>query len=166
MNIQQLSSQYTVRDLLPADAEAIYEVLKANTIFYKYHPPMATVEGILEDMKALPPRKSYADKHYIGFFRGDTLTAVMDLIEHYPQPGIALLGFFAMNAALQGHGIGTSIISDSLAYLAQLGFEKVRLGIDKGNPQSKAFWLKNGFTFTGEEYEGESSTILPMERML
>ena len=93
MNIQHLSSQYTVRDLLPADAEAIYEVLKANTLFYKYHPPMVTVEGIMEDMKALPPRKGYEDKHYIGFFRGDTLTAVMDLIEHYPQPGTALLRF-------------------------------------------------------------------------
>ena len=166
MNIQHLSSQYTVRDLLPADAEAIYEVLKANTLFYKYHPPMVTVEGIMEDMKALPPRKGYEEKHYIGFFRGDTLTAVMDLIEHYPQPGTALLGFFAMNAKLQGQGIGTTIISDSLSYLAQLGFEKVRLGIDKGNPQSKAFWLKNGFTLTREEYEGESSTLLPMERML
>ena len=76
MNVQHLSSQYTVRDLLPADAEAIYEVLKANTLFYKYHPPMVTVEGIMEDMKALPPRKGYEDKHYIGFFRGDTLTAL------------------------------------------------------------------------------------------
>lgn len=60
----------------------------------------------------------------------------MDLIEHYPQHGTALMGFFAMNAHLQGQGIETAIISDSITYLAQLGFEKVRLGIDNGNPQS------------------------------
>lgn len=166
MNIQQLSSRYNVRGLSPADAEMIYEVLKENTIFYKYHPPVVTVESVKEDMEALPPHKGYQDKHYIGFFQGDTLAAVMDLIEHYPQHGTALLGFFAMNAELQGQGIGTAIISDSLSYLAQLGFEKVRLGIDKGNPQSRAFWLKNGFALTGDEYESESSTILPMERML
>lgn len=71
-----------------------------------------------------------------------------------------------MNASWQGQGIGTAIISDSLAYLEQLGFRKVRLGIDKGNPQSKAFWLKNGFAFTGEEYESDGSTILVMERSL
>ena len=94
------------------------------------------------------------------------MAAVMDLIEHYPNPGTALLGFFAMNTNLQGQGIGTVIISDSIAYLSQVGFKKVRLGIDKGNPQSKAFWLKNGFTFTGEEYESDSSTILVMERTL
>lgn len=166
MKIQQLSNLYSVRDLLPIDAEMVYEVLKNNSIFYKYHPPMVTVESILEDMEALPPNKGYEDKHYVGFFQNDILVAVMDLIGHYPQQGTALLGFFAMNANLQGQGNGTAIISDSVTYLAQVGFEKVRLGIDKGNPQSKAFWLKNGFTFTGEEYESDGSTILVMERTL
>lgn len=166
MNIQFLSNQYTIRDLLPQDAEMVYEVLKKNTIFYEYHPPMVTVESILEDMEALPPNKGYEDKHYVGFFHVDTLVAVMDLIEHYPQHGTALMGFFAMNSNLQGQGVGTAIISDSIKYLAQLGFEKARLGIDKGNPQSKAFWLKNGFTFTGNEYESDGSTILVMERKI
>lgn len=144
----------------------IYEVLKANTIFYQFHPPMVTVESILEDMEALPPNKGYEDKHYIGFFGDGTLVAVMDLIERYPNPETALVGFFAMNANLQGQGIGTGIISDSIDYLAQVGFTRVRLGIDKGNPQSKAFWLKNGFAFTGEAYESDGSTILVMERTL
>jgi RimJ/RimL family protein N-acetyltransferase len=166
MNIQFLSNRYTIRDLLPQDAKMVCEVLKANTIFYKYHPPMVTVGSILEDMEALPPNKGYEDKHYIGFFCEDALVAVMDLIEDYPSPGTALLGFFAMNSNLQGQGIGTAIISDSVAYLAQVGFKKVRLGIDKGNPQSKAFWLKNVFAFTGEEYESDGSTILVMERKL
>lgn len=166
MNIQFLSNRYIIRALLPQDAAMVYEVLKKNTIFYKYHPPMVTVQSIFEDMEALPPDKGYEDKHYIGFFREDTLVAVMDLIEHYPKPGTALLGFFAMNTNWQGQGIGTEIISGSVAYLAQMGFQKVRLGIDKGNPQSKAFWLKNGFSFTGEEYDSDHSTILVMERKL
>ena len=166
MNIQFLSNRYTIRDLLPQDAEMVCEVLKKNTTFYKYHPPMVTIESILEDMEALPPNKEYEDKHYIGFFGEGALVAVMDLIEHYPNQETALLGFFAMNSDLQGQGIGTQIISDSVAYLAQVGFKKVRLGIDKGNPQSKAFWLKNGFGFTGEEYESDGSVILVMERKL
>lgn len=166
MDIQHLSNQYSVRDLLPVDAEMVYDALKNHTIFYEYHPPMVTVESIIEDMEALPPNKGYEDKHYMGFFRNDTLVAVMDLIEHYPRPGIGLIGFFAMNANLQGSGIGTAIISDSVAYFAELGFEKVRLGIDEGNPQSKAFWLKNGFVFTEEAYESDGSTILVMEKTL
>ena len=166
MDIQNFSSQYTVRVLLPTDAEMVCSVLKNNTIFYEYHPPTVTVESILEDMEALPPNKGYEDKHYIGFFQDDTLVAVMDLIENYPHPGTALFGFFAMNSNLQGNGIGTAIISDSVTYLAQLGFEKIRLGIDKGNPQSKAFWTKNGFVLTGEEFPNDFSSVFMMERKL
>lgn len=166
MEIQYLSSQYIVRDLFPTDAEMVYEALKNNTIFYKYHPPVVTVESILEDMEVLPPNKGYEDKHFIGFFQDDALVAVMDLIENYPHTGTALIGFFAMNSNLQGRGIGTSIISDSASYLAQLGFEKVRLGIDRGNPQSKAFWTKNGFNLTGEEYPNDFSSVYMMERKL
>lgn len=166
MDIQNLSSQYTVRDLHPEDAVMVYEVLKHNTIFYQYHPPMVTVESIVEDMVALPPNKGYEDKHFIGFFRNASLVAVMDLIENYPRLGTALIGFFAMNTDLQGNGIGTAIISESVNYLTLLGFEKVRLGIDKGNPQSKAFWTKNGFELTGEEFPNDFSSYFMMERTL
>lgn len=166
MNILSLSDQYYVRDLVPADAEMVCEALKGNTIFYQYHPPMVTVESILEDMAALPPNKSYEDKHYVGFFQGNTLVAVMDLIEHYPDAGTAMIGFFAMNSGLQGNGIGTGIISGCAACLARLKFTKLRLGIDEGNPQSKAFWTKNGFTLTGEVFPNDHSAYYMMERCL
>ena len=166
MKIQHLSKQYTVHDLLPADREVIYDALKNHTIFYKYHPPMVTVESILEDMEALPPNKGYEEKHYIGFFHNATLVAVMDFIENYPHPGTALIGFFAMNTKFQGKGIGTAIISDCVDSLTKQGFEKVRLGIDKGNPQSKAFWTKNGFELTGEEFSNDFSSKLIMERKI
>jgi len=32
-----------------------------------------------------------------------------------------------------------------------LGFKKVRLGVDKGNPQSYAFWVKNQFSEINED---------------
>ena len=166
MDVRKLSSQYTVRPLIPADAETVYEVLKGNTIFYQYHPPTVTVESILEDMAALPPGKGYDEKHYIGFFSGEELVAVMDLIENYPRSKTALIGFFAVNSGLHGNGIGSAIISDCINCLSEQGFTTIRLGIDKGNPQSRAFWCKNGFLPTGEEYAGDSSAILVLERPL
>ncbi len=166
MDIRKLSSRYDIRKLTPADAEAVYEALKGNAVFYRYHPPMVTVESILEDMAALPPGKGYDEKHYIGFFSGEDLVAVMDLIENYPRPQTALVGFFAVHSALHGRGLGSAIISDCTAYLTERGFTVIRLGIDRGNPQSRAFWLKNGFALTGEEYSDGASAILVMERML
>jgi len=45
-------------------------------------------------------------------------------------------------------------------------FCKVRLAVDRGNPQSKAFWEKNGFALMGEEFPHGDSAYLPMERAL
>lgn len=42
----------------------------------------------------------------------------------------------------------------------------MRLAVDRGNPQSKAFWEKNGFALMGEEFPHGDSAYLPMERAL
>jgi len=163
---EALSSAFHVRKLAYADLDDIFGLCCKNEIFYRFHPPVVTFESILEDMQALPPGKTYADKYYIGFFREDRLVAVMDLILDYPKAGIAFIGFFMMNMDFQGRGIGTLIIHQSLARLATLGYRSVQLGIDKGNPQSEAFWTKCGFVKTGRELPNEISAYVYMEHAL
>lgn len=46
-----------------------------------------------------------------------------------------------------------------------IGARLVRLGIDKGNPQSAAFWKKNGFAVIREVSSG-GRTVLVAERKL
>ncbi len=145
MEIKSLSNKYEVRRLDINDLDIIYDISCKNEIFYKYHPPFVTKESILEDMEALPPNKSFDDKYYIGFFENDLLVAYMDLILGYPTEEIAFIGVFMTNVQYQNKGIGTNIIRDMCDYLKNLGYKKVRLGVDKGNPQSNSFWCKNGF---------------------
>ena len=68
-----------VRPLTPADGETILALCRGNPLFYAYNPPEPTLEGILEDMRALPPGRRPEDKHFLGFWQGETLVAVMDL---------------------------------------------------------------------------------------
>ena len=42
-------------------------------------------------------------------------------------------------------------VRDVCNYLGQLGYQKVRIGVDKGNPQSNYFWKKNGFYMISEK---------------
>lgn len=128
----------------------IYDLSSRNEIFYQYHSPFVTKKSIQEDMSALPPGKDYKDKYYVGFFEHETLVAIMDLILDYPAEGIAFIGLFMMNSEYQNKGVGSEIISECAACLKALGFNKIRLGVDKGNPQSSAFWKKNGFVVTDE----------------
>ena len=160
------SQKYVVRPLTAGDVDKILALCAENEQFYRYHPPLATRESVLEDMTALPPGKSAADKHYLGFFDGKTLVAVLDLILDYPQEGTAYLGFFMTKKAVQGRGIGSALIGELLNELRKADCKKARLAVDRGNPQSKAFWEKNGFALTGEEFPNGDSAYLPMERAL
>ena len=150
MDIRLLSKKYKARKLDVSDVDIIYDMSCKNEIYYRYHPPFVTKESIVEDMKALPPNKSYSDKYYVGFWDRDSLVANMDLILGYPTDEIAFIGLFMTNVRYQNKGVGSDIIKGVCSYLKQLGYKKVRIGVDKENPQSNSFWKKNGFCIISE----------------
>ena len=165
IDIDKLSNIYAVRRLGEADVEMILSFCRENTQFYEYCGRETCREQIENDMHIAPPGISMDQKYYIGFFDGDKLAAVMDLIGGYPDPETAFIGFFMMNKAMQGRGIGSGIVSGVFAYLKKLGFAGCRLGIDKDNPQSNRFWRKNGFEVI-REVEMEDGIILLAEKRL
>lgn len=121
------SQKYAVRPLTAGDVDKILALCAENEQFYRYHPPLATRESVLEDMTALPPGKCAADKHYLGFFDRETLVAVLDLILDYPQEGTAYLGFFMTKKATQGRGIGSALIGELLDELRKASCKKCAL---------------------------------------
>lgn len=166
MKIEQLSTKYTVRKIGEEDAEQVYRLELGNPLYFEFCPPAPSVEQVLKDRKALPPHTSCEDKFYLGFYNGEELVAVMDLIFHYPNEKTAFVGFFMMNSRYQGRGIGSAIIADSLLYLKKIGFASVRLGYRKENAQSEHFWRKNGFTPTGIETDNGQGMIIVLQKQL
>lgn len=172
MDLQAFSARYRVRALGEGDVEEILALCAANPLFFRYHPPAATRQSIREDLRALPPGRTMADKFYLGFFAPEgaegpeRLAAVLDLVLGWPRVDTAYLGLFMVAGPLQGRGVGSGIVAGCLARLAALGFSTVRLAVDEGNPQSLAFWQKNGFVLTGERIPCPTGAYLPMERGL
>ena len=66
----------------------------------------------------------------------------------------------------QGKGEGTALIGCLLRRLEERGYARVGLAYAKGNPQSQAFWQKNGFTPTGREKDSGGYTAVVMERLM
>lgn len=163
-DLNKLSERYRVRKLTEADVEMVYALSVGNPMFYQHCPPFVTRKSILSDMKALPPWKDYRDKYYIGYFEGDELVAVMDLILGYPNEETVFVGLFMMAKERQGKGIGSDIVEECFAFLGSMGYRFARLAYAKGNPQSEAFWMKNGFVRTGVEIESEGYVQVVMER--
>ena len=165
IEIAKLSPRYAVRRLGDADVDAILCLCRGNALYYRYCGAEATREQVLNDLHITPPGTEPSAKYYVGFSQGETLVAVMDLIDGYPAEEIAYIGFFMMNAAFQGKQIGSSIVGDTAAYLKSAGKNAIMLGIDKGNPQSTHFWKKNGFQVV-REVERDGWTVLVAEKRL
>ncbi len=165
MKITDLSGKYIAKYLSEKEVPQILELCKGNPQYYEHCPPYATEETIKKDMSALPPRKTMKDKHYFGFFDGEKLVAIVDLIERFPNENTAFIGFFMMNKDYQGRGIGSEIISGMSKALSK-DFTHIRLGYVETNMQAKNFWLKNRFTYTGLTSKEELYTVIIMEKEL
>lgn len=166
LDLARLSANYQVRMLTEADIPAVLRLCEGNPMFYRHCPPKPSEETLRSDMAALPPRKTLADKYFLGFFDGAELAAVLDLITGFPKPEIAFWGFFMLDVSRQGQGCGTVLVSELCAALAASGFRAVRLGWVRGNPQSEHFWKKNGFLETGVSYETNGYTVVVAQRAL
>ncbi len=164
MNITKLSTTYQVRRLSETEIERVLELCLGNPLFYKHCPPVATKESIAKDMIALPPGRTMDDKYFLGIYDGVKLIAVLDLILNYPNENTAFIGFFMVSAEYQKQGVGTALIKEISDCLSSNGYEFTRLGYVKGNPQARAFWMKNGFTETGVETNTEDYTIVVLQR--
>lgn len=165
MHPQFLSTTYKITALTQTDIPLILNLCKANPQYYKYCPPDPTEKSIQNDMSALPNGKTMQDKFYLGFWKEKDLLAVMDLILKYPNDKTAFIGFFMVNANIQGNGIGSKIIEESCEHLKE-EFSFIRLGYVKGNKQSENFWQKNSFQPTGVVTHVESYDVVIMQRAL
>ena len=85
MNIAEFSERYIAKYLDEKDIPQILELCQGNPQYYEHCPPEVSIEAIIKDMNALPPNKTKNDKHYFGFFEGDKLIAVVDLIDKFPD---------------------------------------------------------------------------------
>lgn len=165
IEIEKLSKRYNVRKLCFDDVEMIYRFCERNTQYYAYCGKELSTELIERDLEITPPGIPKEQKYYVGFFENSKLVAIMDLEDGYPDSEYVYIGFFMMNSELQGLGIGTEIISEALEYLRKQGFLKCQLGIDKDNPQSNHFWIKNGFEVM-REVALEEGIVLVAEKHL
>lgn len=68
-----------------------------------------------------------------------------------PTEESAFIGFFMTDTQYQNKEIGSEIIREVCNYLKSLGYKRVCIGVDKGNPQSYAFWTKNLFSAIKED---------------
>lgn len=155
---------YKVKILAEDSVEEIENLCRQNKLYYQYCPPMVTRESILRALYALPPNTMEKDKFYLGFYKGEELIALLDLILNYPKAKTAFIGFFMVARNAQGKGVGTGLIQGIEQGLQEKRFKRIRLCYVKDNPQAKSFWWKNGFRELDIEIKQELYTVRVLEK--
>lgn len=163
--MKQTRPVLSCRSLVESDIPAILVLYLSNPQYFEHFPPLPSLASIAADMTALPPGKSPADKHYLGYFVGDQLVAVLDWIADYPRSGTAFIGLLMVAMAEQGQGLGSFLVRELLEKLAQ-DYQTCRLAVVNSNRQAKVFWLKNGFTLTGETKNLSDKEVVFLEKTL
>ena len=164
LDIERASAHYTVRLLTEADIPDLYQLCVSNPRYYSYlkcEPDPETLKG---ELIALPPGKTLDDKYFAGIYQDGHLIAILDLITGYPNPQTAFIGWFMVDGALQGTGIGRGFVAELCAYLKDRGFDQIRLGCIEENAEGRRFWERNGFDYTGKQYSTENYTVLVLQR--
>lgn len=164
--VADLSGAFSVRALTEADLPEMLRLAQGNPLYYQYMRPAPTLENLAADLAALPPRRTLADKHFFGWFDGEHLAAMMDLILHHPREDGAFIGWFMVDGVRQGKGLGRALVADVLAMLHAHGVREVRLGRIEGNPQSERFWHVCGFEENGASYETDGYRVLVMKKCI
>lgn len=145
LDIKSFSKYYDVLYLNDDDVMMIYDLCYNNDLYYKYYPPMVSIDSIKEDMNALPKEKAVNDKYYVGYFDDNELIAILDLIDKYNSNDKVLIGFFMVDKKYQNNGIGSKIIEELCDYIRSMNRNVIRLGFAFRNEKARSFWKKNDF---------------------
>ena len=138
--IGELPGEFAVRELSTADVPEMLRVARSNPYFYRYMRPDPDETNLAADLTALPPRRTLADKHFFGWF--------------------------IVDGARQGKGLGRQLVNDVLAMLKSQGVAEVRLGRIEGNPQSEHFWHVCGFAENGLGYDTDGYHVVILAKTL
>ena len=165
------SEYFTVRPLTADDVDEMLRLFRTNPRFFaceQDHPiTRAETAAVLTD---LPPGKTQADKHVIGFFENDRLAALMDYIDVYPDPSCLFIGLFIVDGARKRLGLGRKLIAEFLSRAAGQSYGRVRLGCIAENREGFPFWSAMGFrevSRTVTRAEGRRDwNVIVMERPL
>lgn len=140
--------QPTLRLQLLKDTPALqnlYEDCLDYFIFAEGTPPSPTAAA--DEFLNLPANVDPRAKFIFGYPASGALTAVLEGLRDYPQPGVWYIGLMLVKPQMRSFGLGTSVFTEFEALARQSGATEFRLCVFDTSPLALRFWQRNGFGF-------------------
>ena len=126
------------------------------------------IKNIREDITALPPGRTLADKNFLLLFYQRRPAAVIDYVEGYPDETTGYIGLFMLHADIHRRGLGIQLMKALEICAAETGKNRIELGCYQTNETGKGFWKSMGFRelrrCKREGADGISRTLLVLEK--
>ena len=176
LNIQSLGTSYNVRRIAETDISDVVSLARTNGRYYRslgIRPSRSRLTEIVSDISkgaidgGNTVNQQATMNYFVGFYDDeDDLVAVLDLICGYPEADDAFIGWFMVDAELQGQGIGSSIFADVRASMKAQGYDYLELKCPKASESAREFWESQGFTPTGVEESNGYYDVIAMSRSI
>ena len=170
LDIQSLGTSYNVRRIAEEDISDVVSLARTNGRYYRslgIRPSRSRLTEIVSDISRGSIGGEDTTSYFVGFYDDeDDLVAVLDLICGYPEADDAFIGWFMVDAELQGQGIGSSIFADVRASMKAQGYDHLELKCPKASESAITFWENQGFTPTGQEESTGDYDVIAMARAI
>ncbi len=149
-----MHSELSLRNLddTPTNRLAVEQVIMGSP---DYH---LTVDGALPDASrvddfftSMPPGYTLADLSCIGFFLGDEIAGIANVLRRWNAPNKAIIGLLLFHPNFRRRGLGAVAVKQ-IEQLARTwpDITRLRIGVVETNAEALPFWQAQGFVRNGE----------------
>lgn len=139
-----------IRELFPSETAQIAQFYREAPDYWLLAEgrcdPQAQAQDFFTDA---PPNCNPKDSDRLGLFVAQRLSGVAELSYGFPDPSDAYLGLMLLGPWAQGKGHGRSFLAHVEALARKRHAARLFLAVLDVNPRGRAFWEREGFTYTG-----------------
>ena len=145
-----ISSEYSVKQLLPKDAKVFQGLYDRCTDFALLTDGVAfSLTAAREEFEIVPPGKTTQDVYIFGLFDPcNILSGAIASLRHYPDNRTWWLGLMMLAPEHRSRGLGTDFYRGFERWVSMQDVTQISLCVIEANNLGLRFWQKMGFEIT------------------
>lgn len=139
-----------IRELFPSETALVAQFYREAPDYWLLAEgrcdPQAQASDFFTDA---PPNCDPANSDRLGLFLNQRLSGVAEVSYGFPEASDAYLGLMLLGPWAQGAGHGRTFLAHAEGLARKRHATRLYLAVLDVNPRGRAFWEREGFTYTG-----------------
>lgn len=156
--MEQTKNKFTLETITEEVFDRVLKIYDTNKEYFMVSMnAKPSMESVIEDMNAIPPKSSFEKKNYCLIKLNGIDIGVIDYLINYPDEDAIYIGLFMIDGRFHRKGCGREFLKEFIPIIKSQGYKRIRLGVLDRNINALKFWTNFGFKIVKEV----TSTIHP-----